>query len=94
MHSPHSTRNISRRDFLTAAVIGSTGLLVGCQSQPAAIAPTSAKSVVSIAKIKDGDIGAAVKEAIDLLGGIENITAGKDRIMLKPNLECHAATHL
>jgi uncharacterized protein (DUF362 family) len=98
-HSSNSTRNISRRDFLTAAVIGSTGLLVGCQSQPAAtptslpamiaptpIASTSTKPVVSIVKIKDGKIGAAVEEAIELLGGIEAVTTGKDRIMLKPNL--------
>jgi uncharacterized protein (DUF362 family) len=42
--------------------------------------------VVSIAQIKDGDIGAAVEEAIHLLGGIETVTSGKDRIMLKPNL--------
>ncbi len=103
-HSSHSTRGVSRRavsrrDFLAAAVIGSAGLLAGCQSQsattptslPATIAPTpiastSTKPVVSIAQIKDGDMGAAVEEAIDLLGGIENVTAGKDRIMLKPNL--------
>jgi uncharacterized protein (DUF362 family) len=97
--SPNSTRNISRRDFLAAAAISSTGLLVGCQPQPAAtpaslpatieptpIAPTSAKPVVSIVTIKDGKIGAAVEEAIDLLGGIEAVTMGKDRIMLKPNL--------
>ena len=103
-HSSHSTRgcsrrDISRREFLAAAVIGSTGLLTACQPQsattptslPATIVPTpltssSMKAVVSIAQIKDGDIGAAVEEAIDLLGGIENITAGKQRIMLKPNL--------
>ena len=42
--------------------------------------------VVSIARINDGDIGYAVEEAIDLLGGINNVTVGKERIMLKPNL--------
>jgi uncharacterized protein (DUF362 family) len=39
-----------------------------------------------MAKIKDGNIAAAVKEAIHLLGGIEAVTYGKERIMLKPNL--------
>jgi uncharacterized protein (DUF362 family) len=98
-HSSNSTRNLSRRDFLTAAVIGSTGLLAGCQSQPTVtptslpatvgptpIEPISTKPVVSIVKIKDGKIATAVEEAIDLLGGIEAVTAGKERIMLKPNL--------
>ncbi len=90
----HPTRNISRRDFLTLAVIGSTGLLAGCQSQsattptslPATTGPTLIKPVVSIVKIKDGNSATAVEEAIDLLGGIEAVTAGKQRIMLKPNL--------
>jgi len=42
--------------------------------------------VVSIVKIKNGDIERAVEQAIDLLGGIEGLTQGKARIMLKPNL--------
>jgi uncharacterized protein (DUF362 family) len=42
--------------------------------------------VVSIARVKNGKIGAAVEEALDLLGGVEGITKGKQRIMLKPNL--------
>jgi len=46
----------------------------------------SAKPVVSIVKIKGGSIAAAVEEAIHLLGGIEAVTSGKERIMLKPNL--------
>ncbi|HLO29198.1 MAG TPA: DUF362 domain-containing protein, partial [Anaerolineales bacterium] len=48
--------------------------------------PTPVASLVSIVKIKDGNIGAAVEEAIQLLGGIETVTSGKERIMLKPNL--------
>ncbi len=95
----HPTRNISRRDFLTAIVVGSTGLLAGCQSQlaatptslpatlgPTSIEPNAIKPVVSIVKIKDGKIATAVEEAVELLGGIEAVTAGKQRIMLKPNL--------
>jgi uncharacterized protein (DUF362 family) len=41
---------------------------------------------VSIARIKNDDITYAVEEALDLLGGIETVAAGKERIMLKPNL--------
>ncbi len=44
------------------------------------------RPVVSIARIKDGRIDIAVEEAIDLLGGIQTIAEGKERIMLKPNL--------
>lgn len=48
--------------------------------------PAPAEPVVSIVKIKDGDIQAAVEEAIDLIGGIKTVASGKERIMLKPNL--------
>jgi uncharacterized protein (DUF362 family) len=41
---------------------------------------------VSIVKIKDDDVNYAVEKAIDLIGGIESVTKGKERIMLKPNL--------
>lgn len=49
-------------------------------------APFTERPVVSIAKIKNGDIETAVEAAIDLLGGIESVVRGKERIMLKPNL--------
>ncbi len=42
--------------------------------------------IVSIVKIKDDQIGKAVEEALDLLGGISSVTTGKEKIMLKPNL--------
>jgi uncharacterized protein (DUF362 family) len=48
--------------------------------------------IVSIAKIHDGDIGVAVEEAIDVLGGIEAVARGKERIMLKPNLVADSPT--
>ncbi len=44
------------------------------------------KAVVSIARIENDNIAAAVEEAIDLLGGIASVAEGKERIMLKPNL--------
>ena len=44
------------------------------------------KEIVSIVKISNGNIAAAVEEAVDLLGGIRKVTKGINRIMLKPNL--------
>jgi uncharacterized protein (DUF362 family) len=44
------------------------------------------KPVVSVVKIRNSNIEAAVEHAIDLLGGMAAITRGKERIMLKPNL--------
>ncbi len=44
------------------------------------------KPVVSVVRIQNGRIDRAVEEAIDLLGGIETVAKGKDRVMLKPNL--------
>ncbi len=79
---------ISRRKFIgsaTVAAIGSSvlglnniyGNSIGIKSQ---------KDIVSIVRVKDGNIAKAVEEAIDLLGGIKTVTKGKNRIMLKPNL--------
>jgi uncharacterized protein (DUF362 family) len=42
--------------------------------------------VVSVVRVKNGNATAAVEEAIDLLGGIAEVTAGKRRILVKPNL--------
>ena len=52
------------------------------------------KAVVSIARIENQDISGAVVEAIDLLGGIESVTSGKNRIMLKPNLRDNMSLHI
>jgi uncharacterized protein (DUF362 family) len=48
--------------------------------------PQDSDPVVSVVKIRNDDIGAAVEQAIDLLGGVKEIAQGKQRIMLKPNL--------
>jgi uncharacterized protein (DUF362 family) len=82
------SRQISRRDFLVkgSAAIGYatlSSLMGSCAPQKITL---SGKPVVSIVKIKRGKIDVAVEEAIDLLEGIEAVTEGKDRIMLKPNL--------
>jgi uncharacterized protein (DUF362 family) len=41
---------------------------------------------VSITRVRNDNVAYAVEEAIDLLGGIETVAVGKERIMLKPNL--------
>ena len=68
---------LSRRDFFGTALSG-LAFLTAATPQKAA--------VVSVVKIANDNIPAAVEKAIDLLGGIESITKGKERIMLKPNL--------
>jgi uncharacterized protein (DUF362 family) len=50
------------------------------------------KQTVSIVRIKNGNIASAVEEAIDLLGGINTVTEGRNRIMLKPNLVSDSPT--
>ncbi|MFC1747091.1 DUF362 domain-containing protein [Candidatus Neomarinimicrobiota bacterium] len=86
-------KDLTRREFIKTttgfalgATVGSLGLgTAGCSVEDA-LPAGGQKYVVSIARIKDGDIGYAVEEAIELLGGINNVTVGKERIMLKPNL--------
>ena len=70
----------TRREMLTA--IASGGIASGLRAQP----PQAARTAVSIVRVRNGDIDSAVEEAIDLLGGMQAITRGKERIMLKPNL--------
>jgi uncharacterized protein (DUF362 family) len=78
----------SRRRFIQSAtvaavgsaVMGIPGLKGGIPGFP------EKKDIVSIVKIKKGDITGAVKEATDLLGGIEYVTKDIQKIILKPNL--------
>jgi len=78
---------VSRRDFLKTGIGVAAGVATGALSLGAVRWPSmSQKAVVSIVKVKRENIGAAVEEAIDLLGGIESVAKGKERIMLKPNL--------
>jgi len=72
-------KHISRREFVITGAVGTLGIASGFTF--AAPFP-----VVSVVKIKDDYIGNAVEQAIDLLGGIEEVTRDKQRIMLKPNL--------
>jgi len=72
-------KSISRREFVITGVAGSLGIASGFTF-------TDPAPVVSVVKIKDDHIANAVEEAIDLLGGIDEVARDKQRIMLKPNL--------
>jgi uncharacterized protein (DUF362 family) len=88
------TQRISRRDFIKTAAVGTAAMLAACQTRrlptptplPEMAELVGERPVVSIVKIKRGNIEAAVEVAIELLGGIQSVTQGKERIMLKPNL--------
>jgi uncharacterized protein (DUF362 family) len=81
----YQSGRISRRDFLKAGVIGTSALLAACTC-PDNFPICPKKPVVSIVNIRNGNIGQAVQDAINLLGGIEKVTAGKNHILVKPNL--------
>ncbi len=70
---------LSRREF--------AGLLAGAALAYAKPAP---KPVVSVVRIRNDKVAAAVEEAIDLLGGMKRVTKGKDTVLLKPNLVSNA----
>lgn len=72
----------TRREFLKAGVGSMAFVAVG----PCPGILGREKPAVSITRVKNGNVAWAVEEAIDLLGGIGSVAAGKDRIMLKPNL--------
>lgn len=69
----------TRRELLAAAAGAFT---CGLHAAPA----NAAKPIVSVVKIRNGKIDAAVEHAIELLGGMRALTQGKERILLKPNL--------
>lgn len=90
----NKAQRITRRDFIKTAAVGTVAMLAACQTRqlttstplPMTAVSLSERPLVSIVKIMNGDIEKAVEAAIDLLGGIESVTQGKERIMLKPNL--------
>jgi uncharacterized protein (DUF362 family) len=80
-------RHPSRRDFVKTSAGVALGTAAG------ALVPawrtgrfTGGKPVVSVVRIVNDRVDRAVEAAIDLLGGMETVARGKDRIMLKPNL--------
>jgi uncharacterized protein (DUF362 family) len=81
-------KGISRRKFITTATLAAIGTtLLGMKNARASSTGNPGRrEMVSIVRIKNGKITAAVEEAIELLGGIKSLTVGKENILLKPNL--------
>jgi uncharacterized protein (DUF362 family) len=83
---------LSRRGFLKFSARLAAGVAAGSLAlENIACSPQGGPSVektavVSIARVRNDDISYAVEEALDLLGGIGTVAAGRERIMLKPNL--------
>ena len=75
-----SHRQPTRRDVLAALAGGAFAPVL-----PAAPGKSD-RPLVTIARIRNGDISSAVEHAIELLGGIRAVTQSKERILLKPNL--------
>jgi len=71
-------RHVSRREFLLSGA--------GLPAVLRAHARTAPKPVVSIVRIRNDRVGAAVEEALDLLGGLKHVAKGVNTVMLKPNL--------
>ncbi len=89
-------KNMDRRQFIKKLAMGGAALslpgLTFCSgpgrmtevvSKPV---PVGDKPVVSVVRIKKDNIDYAIREAMDLIGGIGHVTAGKERVLLKPNL--------
>lgn len=77
----------SRRSFIgtsATALIGTSAF--GFNMIESCTPNIKKKDIVSIVKVKEDDVEGAVREAIDLLGGIRAVTPGQNRILLKPNL--------
>jgi uncharacterized protein (DUF362 family) len=85
-----NARHSSRRHFLETGIGAALATAAAPLAAGTLARPGTARSVVSIARVRNGRIGAAVEEAIDLLGGIDTVAKGKGRIMLKPNLVADA----
>ena len=72
---------------VTVPLLGSLPIRDALSAQASLPQPGAAsRDVVSIVKIKKGNIPAAVEEAIDLLGGVKEVAKNKQRVMLKPNI--------
>jgi uncharacterized protein (DUF362 family) len=78
-------RQFTRREFIKTSSAAALSLAL----RPSFLID---KPVVSIVKIKNDRIDYAVEKAIDLLGGMKQISKGGNRIMLKPNLVAESPT--
>jgi uncharacterized protein (DUF362 family) len=89
----HGHGHPTRRDFVTKSASAVLGTAAGSLMPARAWGRSPLdKPAVSVVRIRDGRVDRAVEEAIDLLGGMETVAKGKDRIMLKPNLVAESPT--
>jgi uncharacterized protein (DUF362 family) len=86
MMRPNKYAALDRREFLKKGMISLGALAVAPIFDPNNQLFSTSKPVVSIVKIKNDNIGYAVEKAVELLGGIGQVTKHKQKIMLKPNL--------
>lgn len=79
-------KELNRREFIKTVAAGSAALSIPNLLSCAAQRPQTETPVVSIVRIKRDNVDYAVRHAIDLLGGINHVAEGKERILIKPNL--------
>ena len=85
-------KKITRRDFIKALDAGGAAFgmsdIISCSTFKTGEDKfvSEKKAVVSVVKIKNDNTDNAIRNALDLLGGIDSITMGKEKILLKPNL--------
>lgn len=77
---------LGRREFLKKSMVAMGALAVAPAFDSRGALSRNAKPVVSIVRINDDRIDYAVEKAIDLLGGMAEVTRPYRSIMLKPNL--------
>ncbi len=88
-------KNVTRREFIKSVAAGGAAFGVGSTLASVAfprLLYALERPVVSVVAIKNDKVDYAVQKAIDLLGGVRTLTAGKERVMLKPNLVSFATT--
>jgi uncharacterized protein (DUF362 family) len=76
----------NRRNFVKTSLAGAIALAAG-------VYPFTNPPIVSVVKIRNGNIKNAVYEAIRLIGGVDEVLMEKQRIMLKPNLVGEESTY-
>ena len=77
---------LGRREFLKRGMATMGALTAVPLLDPFEELFKAPKQVVSIIKIKDDRIDYAIEQAIDMLGGMSQLTRRYNKIMLKPNL--------
>jgi len=80
------THKTGRREFLRNSILSVGALSTVPVFDPFGGLFRESNPVVSIVRIVDDHVDLAVEKAIDLVGGINSITKGMHKIMLKPNL--------